>query len=164
MAGTRTAPLFTAAANQRRISLHLIDASGDNSSENLYVAVAAAAADIEAWAAAYAATSQASLWKGEDTLIRQGDEDASNAETDQRNSVKQGINNSFKNVTTRQTFDVRVVAPVPSILQGNQDIPLMTGVLATLITATLALATGYSHQTAQYTERRDRKNNPKIKS
>jgi hypothetical protein len=60
MAGTRTAPAFTAAATRRIITLHLIDASGDLYPESFDVAIAATAAAIEAWAAAYAAGSQAS--------------------------------------------------------------------------------------------------------
>lgn len=160
----RTAPLWTAAATRRLVSLHLIDASGDTWAESMYVPVAATAANLEAWAAAYAAASQASLYALGDYTERIGDADPDNADILQRNSVGQGINVSYKNLTTNATFGQRVVAPIPADLQGNQDIPLVTATeMAALLTATLALQTGYSVQSAQYTERRERKNNPKIK-
>lgn len=163
MAGTRTAPLFTAAANARRITLYLIDASGDLYTEAKYVAVAATAASIEAWAAAYQAASQASLYWIDDVLIRSADSDPDNAETDQRNSVKDGINMSYKNPTTLVAQSSRLVAPIPAALQGNQDIPLVAGELASLVSAELSLMTGFSLNSVQYTERRERKNNAKIK-
>jgi len=165
MAGTRTAPLWTAAANQRLVGLLLIDASGDLWAESFYVPVATTAAALEAWAAAYAAASQASLYGLQDMAIRIGDADPDNATTDQRNSVKDGINLLFKNVTLIKSITPRVVAPVTTDLQGNQDIPLLIGTpLEDVITSILAIQTGYSMQSAQYTERRERKNNARIKA
>jgi len=161
---TRTAPAFTAAANDRQVALHLIDASGDLWAENMRVPVAATAASIEAWAAAYQAASQASLYGITDYLIRDGDADPDNADTDQRNSVKQGINLLFKNLTTHLTQPTRIVAPIEAILQGNQDIPLLSATeAAAVITTELAVLTGFTFQQAQYTERKERKNNPVIK-
>lgn len=162
--GTRTAPAFTATATDRQISLLLIDASGDLYSENLRVPVAATAANIEAWAGKYALASQASLYGIIDYQIRMGDADPDNANTDQRNSVKDGINLLFKNLTTHLTEPERLVAPILAVLQGNQDIPLLSATEASdLITATLTLLTGFTFQRAQFTERRERKNNPVIK-
>jgi len=164
MAGTRTAPLVTAAANARRVTLYLMDASGDTWTEARYVAVAATAAALEAWAAAYQAATQSSLYWIDDVAIRSGDADPDNAETDQRNSVKDGINLSYKNVTTLDTNSSRLIAPIPAALQGNQDIPLLAGELAALAAAELAIMPGYTLQSLQYTERRERKNNAKIKA
>lgn len=165
MAGTRTAPLWTAAATNRLASLLLIDASGDLWAESFYVPVAATAANLETWAAAYAAASQASLYGLVDTANRLGDADPDNAETDQRNSVKDGINTLYKNLTLIKAITPRLVAPIPGVFQGNQDIPLLTSTeLAALIAATLTLQSGYNLVSAQYTERRERKNNPRIKA
>lgn len=161
---TRTAPLFTAAANDRQISLQLIDASGDKWAENMRVPVAATAASIEAWAAAYQAATQASLYGIVDNIIRVGDADPDNADTDQRNSGAQGINLQFKNLTTHLTQPTRVIAPIEAVMQGNQDIPLLSSTeLAAVITTELAVLTGFSFQRAQYTDRRERKNNPVIR-
>jgi len=165
MPGTRTAPLFTAAPNARRVTLYLIDSSGDLYTEAKYVAVAATAAAIEAWAAAYQDATQSSLYWIDDVLIRSGDADPDNAGSEQRSSVKDGINLAYKNPTTLASVGSRLVAPITDVLQGNQDIPLLTAPEATaLIAAELALMTGFSLQSAQYTERRERKNNAKIKA
>lgn len=161
---TRTAPAFTGAANARQIQLRLIDASGDLFSVNKQVAVAATGANIEAWAAAYAAATQASLYEITDTLIRSGDADPDNADVGQRNSIKDGVNLLYKNPTTLDSFGTRVIAPVAAAMQGNQDIPLLSSdELSNLIVAELAISTGYSFQSAQYTERRERKNNARVK-
>jgi hypothetical protein len=163
-AGTRTAPAFTASATARQITLRLIDASGDLYSVNKQVAVAATAANIEAWAAAYAAASQASLYEIDDHLLRVGDADPDNADTGDRDSVADGINLAYKNPTTLQTYTDRLVAPIGDVMQGNQDIPLLSATeLANLITAELAITTGFNFQSGQYTERRERKNNPRVK-
>jgi len=164
MAGTRTAPAFTAAANGRVITLQLMDASGDLYAESMRVPVAATAASIEAWAGFYAAACQASLYGILDTQARVGDADPDNAETDQRNSVKDGINLSFRNLTTWVTLPMRIVAPVPEALQGNQDIPLLSSdELTNVITSILTIQSGFDFQRAQFTERRERQNNPVIK-
>lgn len=164
MAGTRTAPLFTAAATRRLITLRLIDASGDLYAETISVAVGATAAAIEEWAAAYAAATNSSLYSILDTTERNGDADPDNAVVAQRNSVKDGLNNLFRIPSTGAAFSMRLVAPIPDVLQGNQDIPLLSATeYSALILKTLALASGYSFNSAQYTERRERKNNARVK-
>lgn len=164
MAGTRTAPAFTATATSRLASLSLIDASGDTYAESMNVAVGASAAALEAWAAAYAAGTNASMWRVTDTIIREGVSDPDNAVAAYRATIAEGINGSFKNLTTLNTFISRLVAPIPEVLQGNQDIPLVTSdEYAALVTAILALRSGYDLQTAQFTGRRERRNNPRIK-
>lgn len=163
-AGTRTAPAATAAATARRITMRFIDASGDKGAEELYVPVAATAANIETYIAAYQAATQASIYEYDDTLIRDGDADPDNAGTDQRNSIAAGINMLFKNATTRATNNSRLVAPIEAVLQGNQDIPLLSATeLSALIVAELAITTGFTFREAQYTERRERKNNQKVR-
>lgn len=162
---TRTAPLWTAAASDRIASLMLIDASGDLWSEAMHVPVGTTAAALETYAAAYAAASQASLYGLGDYTIRLGDADPDNADVGQRNSVKDGVNMLYKNLTTLATQSPRLIAPIAAVMQGNQDIPLLTSTeLAALITATLAVLTGFNLQSAQYTERRERTNNPRIKA
>jgi len=162
--GTRTAPAFTAAANQRAIVLHLIDASGDLWSERLPVPVAATAASIEAWADSYADATQASLYGITDEQIRMGAKTRTNANTDQRNSIKQGVNMLWYNITLNNSETTRLVAPVLADMVGDSDIPdtELTSPLIQIQIAQAALTTGYQAQTMQYTERRERKNNPRV--
>jgi len=161
--GTRTAPLFTAPVTRRMITLHLIDRSGDTWAESLIVGVAATAASIEAWAAAYAACSQASLFMITDAQIREGAKASSNANFDQRNQVSQGINLLLRNPSTNLSLNPRVVAPVLAAMQGDQDIPIVDAdPVEALISAIAALQATYNFQSAQYTDRRERKNNPRV--
>jgi len=165
MAGTPTwGGDLTAAADFKLLSIHTIDASGDQDSASIYVPVATTSAEMDDIVSAYQGCTQASVWKVTVSSLWEGDADPDNAQTDQRNSVKQGINIGFKNVATRTAFELRVVAPVTSIMQGNQDIPLVSvAPLSTLIIDTLTAADGFSAVSAQYTERRERRNNPKVK-
>lgn len=164
MAGTRTAPTFTAVPPFLRLTIHLVDASGDNFTDSTLINPAASDAEIEAIIAQYQASTQASVYKVTTQGEYTGDEDPDNAETDQRNSVKQGINLLMKNTANMGTFTPRVVAPIPAILQGNQDIPLLVSPLTDLVTAMLAVQPGTVGLTSmQYTERRERSNNPRVK-
>lgn len=164
MPGTRTAPAMTAAATGRLFTLHLIDASGDLFTQMVPVPVAATAAQLEAIADAYADGSNASVWAATDSILREGSADPDNAVAEYRASVKDGINLSFKNLTTRNVIPYRLIAPIDATMQGNQDIPLLSSAEVTaLIVALLAVLPTYDFTRAQYTERRERKNNPVIK-
>ena len=162
--GTRTAPDVTGAVSSVSTTLHLIDASGDNITDNIVSTTAPTTALVQAWATKYQAATQASLWQVSQQLFWTGDADPDNAGTDQRNSVKDGINMLFKNLTTLRNQNSRLVAPILAVLQGNQDIPLLSSTeMSELIVAELAILTGFNFNSAQFTERRERRNNPRIK-
>lgn len=164
MAGTPTFPDVEAAATYRTITLQTIDASGDKDAVGLIVPLAATVAQVNTFAEAYQAATQASVYGVLSTLFWEGDADPDNAETGSRDSNADGINLLFKDLSTRMTAPVRVVAPDPATMQGNQDIPLLSSTeLTNLIVATLALKPSFDFQRAQYTERRERKNNPVIR-
>lgn len=164
---TRTAPTVAAGTENKVLTtLHLIDVSGDQFTDVIESTSAPTEVEIEAWAAAYQAGSQASLWKVSQQLEWSGDADPDNADVGQRNSVKDGVNMLFKNLTTLKSQSPRLVAPVPDAMQGNQDIPLLSSdpPFVPLIAAYSAILTGYNLTSAQYTERRERSNNPRIKA
>lgn len=164
MAGTRTAPAATAAATELNASLHLIDASGDLWAESLNLPVAATQAQIEVIASSYAAASNASLYGISVFRGWTGDADPDNAVAAYRAQVESGVNLLFKNLTTLVTAGQRVVAPVPAAMQGNQDIPLLSSTeLSDLVLAIIAAKAGFTFSSAQYTGRRERTNNPRIK-
>lgn len=165
MAGTRTAPDATLTGTSTTVTLHLIDASGDLYTDSIESVTAPTAAQIEAWAVAYQAASQASLYKVTVATEFAGDADPDNAEALYRGSVKDGINLLYKNLTTLQAITPRLVAPIADTMQGNQDIPLLSSAeMTALIVAELAILTGYNLESAQFTERRERSNNPRIKA
>jgi len=164
MAGTATAPAFTATATSRLASLHLIDASGDLFTDALYVPVAATAAQLNAWAVAYQAASNASIWKLTDEMVREGDADPDEAIAEYRASVSDGVNMLFRNIAEGQSVTPRLIAPIADVMQGNQDIPLVSSdEMTALVVALLALLPSYDFKTAQFTGRRERKNNPRIR-
>jgi len=164
--GTRTAPLFTAAVNRRDITLLLIDASGDLWAEQWRVPVGATAAAIEAWAADYQLATQANLYGIIDTQARMGQKVTTGANTDQRNSVADGINILVPNSASFVSRTLRVVAPVLAALDGNTDAPKMSvEPLFALKNATVAAGfgtTGDYIDSAQFTERKERKNNTRV--
>lgn len=163
MAGTPTFPAPTGAATGTGATLHLIDASGDQWAEALPLPAAATQAQIGVIASAYQAASNASLWKISVTREWAGDKDTDNAVAAYRAAVESGINLLYRNIALEVTYGQRVVAPIAAALQGNQDIPLLSSTeLSDLILATIAAKSGYLMQSAQYTGRRERKNNPRI--
>ncbi len=164
--GTRTAPTVAdGTANKTVSTMHLLDASGDLNTEAIESLATPIETAVEQWAAKYLLSTQASLWKVSQTQEWVGERDPDNAGTDQRNSVKNGINLLNRNVSTLDTQTPRLVAPILAVMQGNQDIPLLSSTEMTeLIVAMLALLPSYTFDSAQYTDRRERNNNPRIKA
>jgi len=163
MAGTPTFPAVTGTATATEVTLHLVDASGDLYTENIDVAATAAVGDINGLATTYQAASNASLYKVTRTSIWAGTPDPDNAVAAYRGTVAEGINMLFRNATLF-TRNMRLIAPIAAVMQGNQDIPLLTATeMVALITDYLTLSSGFDLETAQFTGRRERKNNPKIR-
>lgn len=163
--GTRTAPTVAIANITSSITtLHVIDASGDLWTEAITTPDLVSDGTVEAWVAGYQAATQASVYKVSQQIIYEGDADPQNAGTDQRNSIADGINLLYRNATTFGTQTPRLVAPILATMQGNQDIPFLSNApFPALLTAQGNMLVGYSLTSAQFTGRRERKNNPRIK-
>lgn len=161
--GIRTAPAVTGAVTSTLLTLHVMDASGDFWADCIGVTSAPTDIQIEAWAAAYQAASQASLYKVSTQSIWEGDADSDNAGTDQRSTIAEGINLLYKDIAAMKSQTPRLVAPILAVMQGNQDIPLLSSTeMTNLITAELAIMSTYALNSAQFTGRRERSNNPRI--
>jgi hypothetical protein len=162
--GIRTAPTVAIANINRSVTtVHCIDASGDLYTDALITPDLVSDGLAEAWVAAYQAATQASVYKVSQSIEYVGDADPNNAGTDQRNSIAEGNNLLFKNVNLSTSQTPRVVAPILATMQGNQDIPLLSSAeLTNVINAVLAILSGYALTSAQFTGRRERKNNPRI--
>ena len=166
MPGTNTAPdASVAPVTGATATLHLVDASGDNYTDSITLPAAISAANLEAWKVSYQAATNASIWKVSLTSEWEGDQDPDNAVAAYRGSAKDGVNLLFKNLTTLRAVTPRLIAPITGVMQGNQDIPLLTATeFVALIADYQAILAGYNLQSAQYTERRERSNNPRIKA
>lgn len=165
MAGTRTAPVVGALTQTSiGVTVHLIDASGDQTTDYV-ISDSSDLLDVEAFVAAYQPTTQASIWKVTFSQEYEGDADPDNGQALYRGSVSDGINLLFKDTAALRKQAPRVYAPVPAIMQGNQDIPLLVAPLTTLVTQYLVLMAGaFSLDSMQFTGRRERSNNPRIKT
>jgi hypothetical protein len=166
MPGTSTAPdVSVAVANQFTTTLHLVDASGDLYTDSITGTAAMSAANAEAYKTSYQAASNASVYAVSQQSLWIGDIDPDNALALYRASVKNGINLMWKNNTTLKSITPRLVAPIAGVMQGNQDIPLLSATeMVALIADYQALLTGFSLVSAQYTDRRERSNNPRIRA
>jgi len=165
MPGTSTAPDVSAAApNETTATLHLVDASGDLFTDTITMPSAITLANIEAWKASYQDATNASIYKVTEERAWVGDLDPDNAVAAFRASAKEGVNLLFKNLTTLRTITPRLIAPIDAVMQGNQDIPLLTATeFVALIADYQAILTGFSLSSAQFTGRRERSNNPRIR-
>lgn len=168
MAGTRTAPTVGALTPTKSgATLSLIDASGDLYSAALYVAGDGFLdlAEVESVTAAYQAATNASVWKVTQVIEWEGEADPNNAPALFRASVTNGINLLIKDVAADRSETPRVVAPIDTIMQGNQDIPLLVSPLTTLVAAYLTVLGGaYALDSMQFTGRRERTNNPRVRT
>jgi hypothetical protein len=164
MAGTPTfGGVVYATPTTTEVSLHLIDASGDKFSQNIDVANTAAEGDVDGLADSYQAASNASLYKVQRIQSWVGVADPDNAVAAYRGSISDGTNMLFKNAA-QFTRSLRLIAPIATVMQGNQDIPLLSATeMVALITDYLTLSSGFDLESAQFTGRRERKNNPKIR-
>lgn len=153
-----------AAADVTEISFHLVDASGDLTTQNMDVANTAAAGDVDGLAQTYQDASNASLYKVTRTQSWVGSIDPDNAVAAYRGTIAEGINLLFKN-PAQFTRALRLVAPIAAIMQGNQDIPIITPTneLGLMVVDYLTLSSGFDLETLQFTGRRERRNNPKIR-
>jgi len=164
MAGTATYPVVTGTPTTTQAAIHVVDASGDLYSAAIDVAPAATQNDINALAGTYQLATNASVYEVTRTQSWRGEIDPDNAVAAYRASISDGINLMFRNAD-QFTRGFRLVAPIAAIMQGNQDIPIITPTneLGEMVADYLTLSTGFNLETLQFTGRRERKNNPKIR-
>lgn len=164
---THTVPTVGAlTVTENLISFGLVDASNDVYNEALKLPGGALTdmADIQAFAAQYKANTQMSMFRAVQMVIWEGVKDSDNADVAFRAQAENGINLTLRNtvVTPPASFTGRVVAPIATIMQGNQDIPLLVSPLTLLVAQYINLLPDYELESMQYTGRRERKNNPRI--
>jgi len=157
----RTAPTFDDTPNYRVLSLRMTDQSGDKKSEGFEISPTASAANIEAFVAGYAARSHVNIYSVWDNQVYNSPATASDATTGAKSdSIADGINFLFVS-NTNESEDVRLVAPIDTLMVGVTDSvdPTEAAAFAALVEP---LLTGTKVAlTAQYTERKEKSNNPK---
>jgi len=156
MPGTRNAPTVNGTPTFVNVSLHWIDYSGDKRSDSIQAPAAATSAQIEAWAAAQQAGSNASLYKVEKSDIYNAVPDKTNALNEPKDSLFDNMVYLAKTTTniSRRGF---LPAPIDAVFAPTTDQPNPASTeLVAIFTAFLALmGAGYSVQSIRYTERRE---------
>ena len=156
MAGTRTAGTVDGTPLYIDLSLHWIDASGDMRSDSYQVDPTATAAEIEAYAAAQQAASNASLWKIVVGGAYSSVPNANQAATASHNSADDVINMLTK-TAGNMSQNVVVRAPLQTLFVGDtEEIDVTDALLATLSATWLVIADGtYTAVSFRFTERRE---------
>lgn len=158
----RSAPTVDGSPNYRLLSLRLIDISGDKRAEGFEINPSAAVADVEAFVAGYATRTNSKIYAVYDMMGYTAAATKTGAlDAPKSSSVADGINFLYVSATNASE-DVRLVAPIASLFVDTTD-----GVLPSAAAAFNALVepllTGTKiGVTAQYTERKEKKNNPKV--
>lgn len=164
MAGTSTLPPFSGASQSRLLTLFGIDFSGDIWACGIYIDNAATDAQVQAIIDAYQATTKMSLFKVTDRFVYEGASATSNAEAGDRASGAEGVNVLYRDPTLAppNTMTVRVNAPDELLFSGSTDtVDGTSAVLLALNTAVAAARSGFTADSAQFTTRRESKNNPR---
>lgn len=157
----RTAPTFDDTPNYRVLSLRLIDISGDKKAEGFEISPTATAAEIEAFVAGYASRTHANIYAVWDNQVYGTPASAAAATAGAKSdSVADGINFLYVS-NTNESEDVRLVAPIAALLVGTSDtVDPTAGAAFNALVEPLLTGTKVG-VTAQYTERKEKKNNPK---
>lgn len=157
----RTAPTVDGTGNVRLVSLRMIDISGDKRAESLEISPSATPAQIEALVAAYAARSHVNIYAVKDEMVYNSPPSSADATAGAKSdSVADGINYLFVGATN-DSADIRLIAPLASQMVGTSDSVDATAgaafgaIVEPLLEGTKVLVS------AQYTERKEKANNPK---
>lgn len=158
----RHAPTVDGSPNYRLLSLRLIDISGDKRAETFEISPSADDADVEAFVAGYATRTNSDIYGVYDVLGYVSPALSSQAvAASKSSSVADGINFLYKSATN-DTEDVRLVAPIASLFVGTSDAVDATAAAAFNALVTPLLTGTKVGVTAQYTERKEKSNNPKL--
>ena len=157
----RTAPTFDDTPNYRLLSLRMIDISGDKKSEGFEINPTAAAADIEAFIVGYAARTNSKIYAVFDMQGYTAPNTVTGAlDAPKSASLADGINFLYVS-NTNDSEDVRLLAPIASLFVDTTDTIDPTAAAAFNALVTPLLTGTKVAVTAQYTERKEKKNNPK---
>jgi len=157
----RTAPTFDDTPNYRVLSLRMIDISGDKRAEAFEISPTAAAAAIEAFVAGYAARTNGKIYAVWDNQVYSAPATSTGAlDAPKSSSLADGINFLYVS-NTNESEDVRLVAPIASLMVGDTDSVDPTAAAAFNALVEPLLTGTKLAVTAQYTERKEKSNNPK---
>jgi hypothetical protein len=155
MAGTRTAPTVNGTPTFKRVSLTVYDYTGEQRTDSYQLDADASNAEIEAFVAAVQATTNGTIWRVQATDVYNSVGDPSNAEEE---VWEEASSNLVLLAKTSANLSQDWYIPAPSndlFLEGTENIDPTNVALGAVMTAILAMRTGYSFVSARFTSRRD---------
>lgn len=152
---TRTAPTVNGTPTYKRLSVTLYDYTGEQRTDSYQIDAAATDVQIEAIVAAIQAISNATIWRVSVSEVYNSVGDPSNATEEVWEEVSSNVVLLAKD-TSNAAQDWYVPAPENGIfIDGTENIDPTNVDLGTLLTAILAVKSGFSFVSARFTSRRD---------
>lgn len=152
---TRTAPTVDGSPTFKKVSVTLYDYTGEQRTDSYQLDAAATDVQIEAFIAGLQAISNGTIWRASVGDVYNSVGDPSNADEEVWEEGSSNLVLLAKNATNASQ-DWYVPAPSNDLfLEGTENIDPTNVDLGTLMTAILALRSGFSFVSARFTSRRD---------
>lgn len=152
---TRTAPTVDGSPNYKTLSVTMYDYTGEQRTDTYQIDAASTDIQIEAIVAAIQAISNATIWRVRVGEVYNSVGDPSNADEEVWEESSSNVVLLAKDVSNNAQ-DWYVPAPDNSIfVEGTENIDPANVPLGALLTAILAVKSGFSFVSARFTSRRD---------
>lgn len=154
MPGTRTAPTVDGTPDYKIVSLTWYDYTGEQRTDSYQFDADATAAEVEAFADAMQAVSNATLWRVSvsDTYNSVGD--SSNALEQVWEDIKTNVAVLAKD-SLNNSQNIFIPSPINAMfIEGTEELDPTNVAFAAVLTAYLAMKTGYSVVSARFSQRR----------
>lgn len=154
MPGTRTAPTVNGTPQYKVVSLTWYDHTGDVRTDSYQFDAAATDGQIETFAAAMQALSNATLWRIQVSAGYNSVGDSSNALEQVWENVKDNLVFLAKD-TANNGFNVFVPSPINGVfIENTETIDPTQSAISDLLAAMLAMKSGYSIVSGRFTHRK----------
>lgn len=152
---TRTAPTVNGTPTFKRVSVTLYDYTGEQRTDSYMLDAAATDVQIEAFVAALQAVTNGTIWRVIVGDVYNSVGDPSNADEVVWEEASANVVLLAK-TSANLAQDWYIPAPVNDMfLEGTENIDPSDADLGTLMTAILAMRSGFSFVSARFTSRRD---------
>ena len=154
MPGTRTVPTIDGSFQYKKLSITMYDYTGEQRTESYLINSAATDAQVEAIVAAMQAVTNGTIWRVQVGEVYNSVGDSSNALEEVWEDIQTNVVILIKDAMTNGQ-DWFIPAPINALfLEGTEELNPGNAALATLLTAILAVKTGFSVVSGRFTQRR----------
>lgn len=154
MPGTRTAPTVDGTFDYINVSISLIDYTGEVRTDSYQLDADSTDAEVEAFVAATAALSNASVWRVRVGQVYNSVPDSSNAIEEVWEDIKTNLVILAKN-PLNDAQNIFIPAPINDLfIEGTEELDPTNVALGDYLTAYLAMKANYSIVSGRFTQRR----------